>query len=229
MNSRVATVCGFLAAACAVLRLGAEPSSMVPGLFVAAPIVWAGLWAAAAAQGAKSLRLDGRLVAIVGAFTLAVLATQYARGGGVEWGGRFFALALPVVVSIAVAGLRTQPAMIVRCVVVAAAALSVLAVREMHDIHGRTDDLFSNVRVPFDAVAVTTAGLIPRLDWRRYDERQWLLVDRADAAELLDRLRSEGVGRAFLLYPRGQRPEGVSGTSERVGQTRWRTVNIVLD
>ncbi len=229
INPRIATACGAGAAVCAALRVVAIPSGLVPGLFVAAPLVWAGLWAALAAAGDRRLRLDWRLVVVMGGFMLAVLATQYSRGGGVEWGGRFFALVLPVAVPLAVAGLRLQPVAIIRCVSIAAAALSVLALLEVRRIHARTDDLLSALRVPTDAVALTTAPQVPRLDWRRYDEREWLLVPSAAAADLIDRLHNSGVRRVFLLFPAGLRPDGVTGEAESVGDTRWRTVDIVLD
>ena len=231
INRQVATVCAVLAAACAVSQVigPVQSVNLVPGLFVAAPIVWVGLWAGLSALEHKTLRLDGRLVAIVGLFSLGVLATQYTRGGGVEWGGRFFALALPVGVPLAVAALRTQPVALVRCVLVAAAAMSVLSVREMRHIHRNTQHIFTALEVPADAIPVTTAGLVPRLDWRRYDDRKWLLVRYGEMKETLDRMQAHGVGRVLVLYPSGQRPLDLPGPSHRVGQTRWRTIDIELD
>src|SRR5262249_48362636 len=42
------------------------------------------------------------LVATVGLFALAVLATSYEVGGGAEWGGRYFAVGFPVVAALVV-------------------------------------------------------------------------------------------------------------------------------
>ena len=81
----------------------------VPGLLVAFPLLGAGLVLATG----RWLRAPGPLaLAVTGAaFVAAVLATQYAVGGSMEWGGRFFHLALPLLIplvldSLAEAGAR---------------------------------------------------------------------------------------------------------------------------
>ena len=76
---------------------------VVPGLLVAAPVLAAGL----VALRRSCLRPLGAGLAFTtfAVFALLVAATQYARGGSGEWGGRYFALGLPVLVPVALLAL----------------------------------------------------------------------------------------------------------------------------
>lgn len=227
-NRRLGVGLALVAAACTLTRVAVAPPNLVPGLFVAAPIVWTGIWAGLVAFEQRTFRPDPRLVFVLGGFVLAVVATQYAYGGGVEWGGRFFALALPLAIPLAVAALGTQPVLLRSCVVVAAIAVSSMGIVEIRRSHVRTESLFANLRVPDGAVPVAVSGALPRLDWRRYDERKWLL-ELNDVAALIDRLQRRGARRVYLVYPKRERPPGIPGVSHPVANTRWRTIDIELD
>ncbi len=227
-NRRLGVALAIVAAACTVLRLALAPPNLVPGLFVAAPIVWTGIWAGLVAFEQRTFRPDPRVVLVLGGFVLAVVATQYAYGGGVEWGGRFFALAVPLAMPLAVAAMATQPVLVRIAVVVAALAISSMGIVEIRRSHVRTEALFANLRVPDGAVPVAVSGALPRLDWRRYDERNWLL-ELNDVAALIDRLQRRGARRVYLVYPKHERPRGIPGVSHPVANTRWRTIDIELD
>lgn len=92
---------GVAAVLAVVRQLG--PSALVSGMLPAVPVMFAGL--------ILLRRQDLRSIAArlcIGTAALAALAiwlTSYAIGGGVEWGGRFFHLLLPLVAPFAVIGL----------------------------------------------------------------------------------------------------------------------------
>src|SRR5262249_44478830 len=86
------------AAACYVARLLVGPAGSVPGLALAFPAGWFLLWAAGR-QVADGVAAPVMAV-VAGVVTIAVLVTEYAIGGGVEWGGRYFAIVIPVAVPV---------------------------------------------------------------------------------------------------------------------------------
>ena len=89
------------AAAAAVVALVAGPANIVPGLLVAFPLAAAGLLLVdRATLATTAAKVAAGTFAL---FALAVLATQYSRGGSGEWGGRYFALGIPVVVPVLLA------------------------------------------------------------------------------------------------------------------------------
>ena len=80
----------------------------------------------------SALPLDpdaGSAAATSGLFALGVIATEYPSGGTGEWGGRYFALALPVIVPVVLLALLRQSEVLERSVrrgaVVALAVCSV--------------------------------------------------------------------------------------------------------
>ncbi|MGI9021651.1 MAG: hypothetical protein ACR2HV_00155, partial [Acidimicrobiales bacterium] len=93
-NRRVIISLAAVASTAAVVAMVAGPTNLVPGLLVAAPVLAAGL----VALRRSCLRPLGARLAFTtfAVFALLVAATQYARGGSGEWGGRYFALGLPV-------------------------------------------------------------------------------------------------------------------------------------
>ncbi len=129
-DPRGVTVAAGAAAGLALVAVVAAPTALVPGLFLAAPVLVCGLVAldratltgrpvpvgpaaptgaagpAAASNGGGAP--DGAAVLVAGCtlvlFVLAVLATQYADAGN-SWGGRFLALGIPLLGPFAAAGL----------------------------------------------------------------------------------------------------------------------------
>lgn len=98
---RFIVILGSVAAIAATLRLFA-PMGPVPGLFMAAPLLIGGL--VLARRWAWTNRVARLLVVAAVAHSIMVLATQYGIGGAGEWGGRFFHVAIPGVVPLAIAG-----------------------------------------------------------------------------------------------------------------------------
>jgi hypothetical protein len=196
-----------VAALAAVARAVIAPE-VVPGLLVAAPVLTAGL---AALRGRQLQDTTSRLLAGTAALYVgAVLATQYSTGGSGEWGGRYFALVLPVVVPLAlVAGRdllgRLRPAVgrrVLAAVAAVALALAVAGGRALVTTEARTDELVAAVEDAAsqldDPVVVATAGAAPRFAWTDVlDGGDWLLVELEDTADWLDRL--DAAGRDVVL------------------------------
>lgn len=210
--------CATAAAAAAIARLVLGPTDVTPGLLVAFPLLAVGL-----------LLLDRQVLAPVAArialgtatvFVLGVAATQYATGGSGEWGGRYFALAVPIIVPLVLAALAhaaevldvgTRRHLVVALGVVCL-SLSLTAVLSLRAAHRHVEQLVVAVDrssaslAPGDGglpVVVTTDPALPRFAWDRLDSARWLLVptDRVDTYTA--RLQRLGIDR-FLLVVRDQ-------------------------
>lgn len=100
-DTRLLRTLGVVAALGAVLRLAA-PMGPVPGLVMAAPLFVGGLILCRRWAWDHPV---ARLAIVAGSLHgAAVLATQYGIGGAGEWGGRFFHIAVPALVPLAIAG-----------------------------------------------------------------------------------------------------------------------------
>lgn len=211
-----------LAAAVAVLvalraAVPGEPPQLVPGLFVAAPLLLWGL----AALDRRALRSGlAALLAITGiAFAGAVAATQYPVGGGFEWGGRYFALGLPCAVPLATAGLarvaqRVDVGTRRVCAIAALGSASVLCGIGLHAVHTNRDNWSGLTQSIMQAgrgadpgdggrpVVVSTKPEPPRAAWDTHGDARWLLVADAEIPGMLDRLEGLGI-RQLVLVTRG--------------------------
>jgi hypothetical protein len=200
------------------------PLDTVPGLLMACPLLWVGGWAALVARRRDAAeRFHWLLLAL---FAVAVLATQYQNGGGLEWGGRYFALALPVAIPLAIVGLRSLPRAVLASVAAASVALTLLGVLEIRDTHRSTGALLARIHVPRDAIGITTASLLPRLDWAHYPDRQWLLVPPDEVDAVLKQLPAAGVHRAVVVFPDDRAPTGWHGRGEQIPGFGWRTATV---
>jgi hypothetical protein len=191
-----------IAVVAAVARAVVAPE-VVPGLLVAAPVLTAGLAALSRRTfTALAARLAGLTVVL---FVGAVLATQYASGGSGEWGGRYFALALPVAVPVVLLGLRQVAeglAPVARrtlggALVVVALASAVLAGRSLVATEDRSErlvDVVDEVAAGVDdPVRIATAGAPARFAWDQVLEgTDWLLVAPEDLRAWLDRAGEQG-------------------------------------
>lgn len=195
--------------------------SLAPGLFAAAPAL-AALGALALAAGRGLPGPVRFLAAVAGVFALGVLATQYGRGGTTEWGGRYFAVGLPLVIPALVAAGRRQTGRIaaatprgshlaigtLAALVVLSATWAALAARDVHDVAaaglGRVAAGIEAVDRPWPApegerpLVVTTVPALGRLAWELHDDAWFLLVDPSDLPEYLERFEAEGVGQFVL-------------------------------
>jgi hypothetical protein len=189
-NERVVTLAVSAAAACYLVWACLAADSAVPGLLVAFPLLWFGLLAGR--WSGASLTRSLSLIAAV--FTAGVAATQYRQGGGIEWGARYVAVVLPLVVPLALVGLeqargrlpRSAASRMVAALVVITGALVYvggMAQRSANEFAGILEDRIARVapssrvgqgdqdRRP---VVVSAEFVIPQITWSVYDGRRWL-------------------------------------------------------
>jgi hypothetical protein len=222
------------------------PATSVSGLFLVCPLLWAGLWSVSRPV-LRDCRI--RLLAVVTvAFASGVAASQYSRGGTAEWGGRYFALALPVAVPLALVCLDAlvQRADLSRRAAAGALAavalpLGLLAVLSLRSAHQVTDEFVDAVAAAGRAapagdggppVVVTTAGLLPRLAWPTFGEQRWMLVPPAGGDAWLARLSDSGVQRVTLVTPRSRPlaslPDGATVSQLPSPMASWRLERVEL-
>lgn len=201
---------------CYLVRLVlGEPGGPIPGLFVAFPVLWVAIFLVDPRQlttpGARLLGV-ATLLGVGG-----VMATQYARGGGLEWGGRYFAFLMPLAVPLAVAALAHVAddlgprSRLVRGGGAALLAISVLlaivAVRSVSVVHAGTDSLLRSMAAAAEGrpaqggrpVVVSTNKLLPQIGYRDFDDYDWLVPRDQDLTSYGDRLAASGRGPVLLV------------------------------
>lgn len=204
------------AVACFLVRLVVGPPGSIPGLVIAFPVGWAALWM----LGRQSLAgVTATLLTVTSAcMTLAILLAQYPRGGGIEWGGRYFAVVLPLVVPVLVAAaapvLRSESDdRLARVGPVAVVALTVLpaliAFQALRSVHDVTADVLAGIRaaaaeagVPVGAerpVVLSPNRLLPQIAYRDFDRYDWVVPD--DVTSYGPRLAAAGIKRVVLVSP----------------------------
>jgi len=199
--------------AIAVVALGARlalaPGEPVSGLFAAWPVALLGLLLVPWRAARPAVRMLG---AAGGLYLVAVLATQYPQGGGLEWGGRFLSPAITPIAVLAVLGLRDRIKMLagaddsrrraafaaLTAVAVASATLGLATVGWRKVTTGRL--VAAVARHPAD-VTVTVEPSLPRLGWRLDGEIPWMHADPGEVPRLLATLREQGVHRVAALLP----------------------------
>ncbi len=204
----------LVAAGCAAVAglaaLVAAPATVVPGLLMAYPPMAAGLVLlrrAVLRDVAASLAL-----ATSALFALAVIATQYASGGTGEWGGRYFALVIPVVAPVVLLALHRQGRTLaprVRrgafgSIVICSAAMTIMALVSVRSSHQSWTRFVSSVdRAEQVAGAgrpvVTTWSAAPRFAWPVFDRSPWLLARPVDMQGLRASLTAIGVDRFVFV------------------------------
>lgn len=201
----------------AVIRLTLSPAPLVPGLLMAAPILFGGLIVLERpADASKNTTATLRSLGLgFGLFCLAVLATEYPYGGVAEWGGRYFAVGLPLGLALAAVGGtewmsrldRSQLRPVLGLVSIGVLALNLAGVAALRQ--GRTSSgqlsaaaasLASQaVHDDFGAVTVSLVPLVPRLAWEQLDQGRWLLATPDDLALLAQRLDEAGIASFVLV------------------------------
>jgi hypothetical protein len=197
-----------VAAVAAVSRL-IFGAGAVPGLLIAFPLLVIGF--AAAGRETWSTPL-ARLHALgFGLFAIAVLATQYGSGGSGEWGGRYFAIGLPLAIPVVLLaitevarGLDRSTARICGVsLIVVSLALSVLSVVTLRQFHRDTDALVAAVVATAIAhpandggepVVVSSNGAAARLAFAALDQTRWLTVPEDQLDTFGRRLRDLDAG-----------------------------------
>jgi hypothetical protein len=199
-----------LAAVAAMGALITTPAAAVPGLLLACPLLIAGL----AVIRRPVVREGGVALALgtVGLFALAVIATQYPTGGGGEWGGRFFALAIPVVVPVLLLALHRHGRAVapearrgaVAALVVCSLAVTSMALLTLRSTHqywsGVIDSLEQAGAVAGpDVPALATWSTAPRYAWPILDRRPWLVTETAGVDRLRRAFADAGVDRFLFV------------------------------
>jgi hypothetical protein len=235
VTAALSVAVGLLAA-----RFVVAPSALIPGLVMACPVLLAGLLLA----GRRSLGQpsSAAVTAAFSVFCLGVLATQYRQGGGGEWGGRYFAVGLPLGMAIAAVGVRRGldrfDGQARRRLVVAGGTylllLSTLGLLGLRDVRGQTENLAARIDDAVTAavavegsnpVVVTTIQGTGRWMWADVDRVPWLRVPSADLDQLGARLAAAGVDPVILVTPearlndddRALRPFVVATLDQRMG------------
>ncbi|MHB8464581.1 MAG: hypothetical protein ACYDD7_07045, partial [Acidimicrobiales bacterium] len=209
---RVVTAGVVAALGCYAAWLIAGSPDAIPGLLAAFPIL-AGL----VCLRRTDLREPAAVLlgVVVAVFALGVVLTEYAAGGGLEWGGRYFALGIPVVAPLVVVGLTRARVLAVGLGAVMA-VVAVLGVVELRDGRAATRALQAQVRrCGSEAGASGSAALdrrplvvaperfFPQLDWMDFGRYLWLAPDRSHMGESLARMHSAGVRTFVLVDARG--------------------------
>ena len=197
------------------VALVADPDRVVPGLLIAYPLAVFGI----GLVDRRSFDASGRLVVTLttALFIAGVLATQYRVGGSAEWGGRYFALAVPALTVLAVDGLaRRAPGLspVVRRgalagLVACSAFLAVGAFVSMKSWHGFYDGMITAIDETGQATSAGDGGgpivisaypNIARRGWPTLSEQRWLYNPRPEhGAELAARLRRRGIDELLFV------------------------------
>ncbi len=187
----------MVAGGSALLALLLAPDNVVPGLLIACPLVGVGVVLAGRDTVAT---ITARLAAITAVvFALGVLATQYPTGGSGEWGGRYFALALPIALPVLLLAIRTRASRhLLTGLLVCSVAMAVMGVGALRSTHRFGVGFMATVdRVsgPDSPVIVTTSPVASRMAWPTFDRQRWLLSKPADLATLVNRFGPAGIQR----------------------------------
>jgi hypothetical protein len=232
------------ALACYGVRLLSPPLELF-GLFAAFPILLVGVVLLSRGQFATRLPVLAGLTTAL--FAAAVLATNYPVGGSIQWGGRYFAVILPVVTPLALDAIRRastgwHPATAHRVVALSVAVSLTVAliglrvIRHRHDSVAATQVALSELSSvaggagvgthPDRPIVVSYNRLVPQLLFGEFDRYVWLAPDVRDGSGALaaEGLAGAGVERVILFdapgIPRGQWAEWepVSSRSTPLGR-----------
>jgi hypothetical protein len=197
-------------AACAAVAAAVFEPAVVPGLLVAFPVLTAGLLLLR-----RSLFRDvGATVAMAtsAVFTLGVIATQYPTGGTGEWGGRYFALAIPVVVPVVLLALYRHGQTMERvarrgamaALVVCSVALTMTALLSMRSSHREMAGVVRSIEQAHEVAGpgrpfISTWQAAARHSWSIFERAPWLMVDRDEIEELRQSLAQVGTDRFVFI------------------------------
>jgi hypothetical protein len=212
-SATVLTAVGFLT----------DPDRVVPGLLVAFPLAVFGIGLA----DRHYVRDPGRLIltVTVGLFLGGVLATQYGAGGSAEWGGRYFALGLPLLTVLSIDALArhspTLPAPVRRragaALVTCSLLMAVGAATSLASLHRHNHRLVERLVSSSQQVDAGDGGMavvvsawpnIARHAWPTIPPQRWLHnSDKALGDELAARLIDAGITELTFI---GQEPEEIT-------------------
>lgn len=220
----------------AIARLGLRHTP-IPGMIFAFPVAIAGMVSLTRRQ-----LLDpviGALLAVCGAFTLAVVGTQYSSGASGDWGGRYLHLivATLVVVSVltidlAVAG--QSPGLrraLIGSLVVVALSVTATGALFLHRAHRNMETAIHVIDATAHsdgapgtrATVMSTVGPLGRYAWQHVLDDQYLtVVEPADWSRATVALAASGVRRMTIVTT----PNDVSAVTRAVERS-YRAVRTV--
>jgi hypothetical protein len=225
----------------------ADPDRVVPGLLVAYPLAIFGI----GLVDRRSFEASSRLVVTLttGLFVAGVLATQYRVGGSAEWGGRYFALAVPALTVLAVDGLaRRAPALpgpvrrgALAGLVACSALLAAGALVSLGSWQGHYDDLLAGIDRAGRSTAAGDGGGpvvvsaypgIARRGWPALEGQRWLYnPDPEHGPELTRRLRRTGVDELVFVGRDGDVEPYLGRYAVDAGRSfseRWWEVSVLV-
>ena len=146
----------------------------------------------------------------------AVLASEYAIGAGMQWGGRYYSVGFALVaVALVPTWARLGPAprrVLAAGLTATALATSLAAVLSLRDTRRLGQAVFADLdrcaaaagpsgsaMVDARPIVLSTPINAPSLDWSAYDRYQWLAPRPGAVAAQVRRLEAGGVHR-FVLY-----------------------------
>ncbi len=190
-----------------LVELVRYPHESASGLFAAWPVALLGL---VLVRWRRERQVVGILGMTVGLFAVAVIVTEYADGGGVEWGGRFFFAMLAPLAVLAVVGLdralsrapragRYAASGLLASLALANAVLGVGVVAQLRADQGGLAEAVARHPAP---VTVTTVPALPRVAWSTHDTVSWMLTDAVGLQDVLAGLRSRGLTEVAVVTAR---------------------------
>lgn len=253
---RVALIGTALAAAVLCSWLLVAGDHFIPGIAIAFPALWFGLGQLRGADlGAPLVQV---LLATSLLFALAVVATQYRQGGGLEWGARYLAIAVPLAVPVAALGFasafdRLEPErarVIGGSVLVVTAVLGVASARSRAETDRASRQVESAIVAlaepsslgPLDddrrPIVVSTEFAVPQALWHIYADHRWVRLRDDEPLPTgpdprVARLVDLGVDR-FTLVTRdagGARAllgDGVVVSEDLSGLAAWDVVTVTV-
>jgi hypothetical protein len=212
-DERLAAILLGVAAVAAVGRM-VSSDFLVPGLLPAMPALALALVLVERRHVVEEVR--PALWATAALFVGGVLATQYESGGGGEWGGRYFAIGLPVLVALVAVVLldafATVPDATRRVTAIAGAAIVVsIAAGAIHataQAKDGSDRAAETVVARLDELevdaTVSARPAIARFAWDDVlDGRRWLTTSTGDVPAVLGALAGTDADRIAVLASRG--------------------------
>ena len=224
----------LIAVICVAFRFVLMPVALVPGLLIACPVLLVGL----VLLDRPTIRNENTLAVLVPfvLFCGAVLATQYRGGGGGEWGGRYFAIGLPLGLAIAAVAIvragRSYPVAEQRQIgvmlVTGVVLLNLLGLFGLREIRNRTTGLAADINQSVtDAgdgderpVVVTTMNGLGRWMWEDIDDLRMLRVRSEELPELGQQLATLDIERLTLVSLRPESDQELLGEWYDTDSTR---------
>ncbi|MCP5028166.1 MAG: hypothetical protein GY929_17960 [Actinomycetia bacterium] len=161
---------------------------LVTGLVVVWPVLLLGL-----AVPVARTRADHFVGLSALLFIGAVIATQYADGGGAQWGGRFFSPAFVLLAALCAPAFGSLLATDLRWAVAAVLVVPVLAgslaTLRLRATHGELVDEATFSGAP---IVITEVRALPRLGWSAHPDTRWLVAEPEDLDPLIGQLQAAG-------------------------------------